>query len=90
MLFKQVDFQANTLNHEFVGQQLGPNEVITKCELMNDILQEYPADRTDVVHDKNTARLLFRPRSVRPQVDILYPEEKSVSFECLDVTNMSA
>ena len=34
----------------------------------------------DVIHDKNTARLLFRPRSVRPKIDVLFPEEKSVGL----------
>ncbi|KAK1927856.1 hypothetical protein DB88DRAFT_479560 [Papiliotrema laurentii] len=57
-----LSIAPNSLNQKFVGQQLGPNEVFTKF----------------VVHDKHTARLLFRPRSVRPQVDILYPEEKSL------------
>ncbi|EIW66433.1 hypothetical protein TREMEDRAFT_65285 [Tremella mesenterica DSM 1558] len=54
--------EEKTFNQQFVGRQLGPNEVLTKY----------------VVHDKNTARLLFRPRSLRPQIDLLYPEEKSV------------
>lgn len=36
------------------------------------------ANGSVVVHEKNTARLLFRPRSIRPQIDILFPEETSV------------
>nr|ODN85538.1 hypothetical protein L203_04787 [Cryptococcus depauperatus CBS 7841] len=46
----------------FVGNQLGPNEVFTKY----------------VLHDQNTARLLFRPRSVRPNLEFFHPEEKSL------------
>ena len=34
----------------------------------------------DAVHNKNTARLVFRPRSVRPKIDLIFPEERSVSF----------
>jgi len=35
---------------------------------------------SDAVHNKNTARLVFRPRSVRPKIDLIFPEERSVSF----------
>ena len=34
----------------------------------------------DAVHNKNTARLVFRPRSVRPKIDLIFPEERSVSL----------
>ena len=36
-----ADTQDKTFNQKFVGQQLGPNEVITKCE------QQFSGPRTD-------------------------------------------
>ncbi|KAL7424614.1 hypothetical protein Q5752_000298 [Cryptotrichosporon argae] len=57
-----LSVDASTFAQRFAGRQLGPNEVLTKF----------------VVHDKNTARLLFRPRAVRPRVDMLFPEEQSM------------
>ena len=38
----------------------------------------------DAVHSKNTARLVFRPRSVRPKIDLIFPEERSVSLSLLN------
>lgn len=32
-----------------------------------------------VPHDKNTVRILFRPRTDRSKVELLYGEEKAVS-----------
>ncbi|WRT65820.1 uncharacterized protein IL334_002769 [Kwoniella shivajii] len=71
-----LTIEDKTWKQTFVGNQLGPNEVMTKY----------------VVHDKNTARLLFRPRSIRPSVNFLHPEEKSleVSLSILDWTVTSA
>ncbi|ORX35265.1 hypothetical protein BD324DRAFT_652404 [Kockovaella imperatae] len=71
-----LTISGGTFNQKFVGQQLGPNEVLTKY----------------VIHDKNTARLLFRPRSVRPKIDILFPEERSleVSISIADWQVLSA
>ncbi|WWC88037.1 uncharacterized protein L201_002940 [Kwoniella dendrophila CBS 6074] len=68
--------EDKTWKQSFIGNQLGPNEVMTKY----------------IVHDKNTARLLFRPRSVRPSVEFLHPEEKSleVSLSVADWTVTSA
>ncbi|OCF38280.1 hypothetical protein I317_07960 [Kwoniella heveanensis CBS 569] len=71
-----LTIEDKTWKQTFVGNQLGPNEVMTKY----------------VVHDKNTARLLFRPRSVRPSVEFLHPEEKSleVSLSLADWTVTAA
>ncbi|GFZ42429.1 hypothetical protein JCM24511_00144 [Saitozyma sp. JCM 24511] len=62
--------EGGSFKEKFVGKQLGPNEVFAKF----------------IAHDQATARLLFRPRSVRPKVDILYPEETSleVSYHVAD------
>ncbi|BEI86093.1 hypothetical protein CcaverHIS002_0603800 [Cutaneotrichosporon cavernicola] len=54
--------ESGTFAQNFQGQQLGPNEVLTKF----------------YVQEKDTVRLLFRPRSVRPQIDVLFPEESSL------------
>ncbi|KAK8861686.1 hypothetical protein IAR55_002509 [Kwoniella newhampshirensis] len=54
--------EDKTFKQDFDGNQLGPNEVLTKY----------------IVHDKSTARLIFRPRSVRPNIEFLHPEEKSL------------
>ncbi|GMK59918.1 hypothetical protein CspeluHIS016_0901350 [Cutaneotrichosporon spelunceum] len=51
-----------TFAQKFQGMQLGPNEVLTKF----------------YVQEKDTVRLLFRPRSVRPKIDVLFPEESSL------------
>ncbi|KAK6907483.1 hypothetical protein I203_101477 [Kwoniella mangroviensis CBS 8507] len=71
-----LSIEDKTWKQTFVGNQLGPNEVMTKY----------------VVHDKNTARLLFRPRSARPSIEFLHPEEKSleVSLSIADWTVTSA
>ncbi|WWC68494.1 uncharacterized protein I206_102423 [Kwoniella pini CBS 10737] len=71
-----LSIEDKTWKQTFVGNQLGPNEVMTKY----------------IVHDKNTARLLFRPRSVRPSVEFLHAEEKSleVSLSIADWTVTSA
>ncbi|ORY29782.1 hypothetical protein BCR39DRAFT_588155 [Naematelia encephala] len=68
--------EDKTFKQTFSGQQLGPNEVLTKY----------------VVHDKSTARLLFRPRSVRTNIDMVFPEEKSleVSLSVADWTIATA
>ncbi|TXT05520.1 uncharacterized protein COLE_06840 [Cutaneotrichosporon oleaginosum] len=52
----------DSFGQKFHGKQLGPHEVLTKF----------------FVQEKTTARLLFRPRTVRPQIDILHPEESSL------------
>ncbi|WWC60455.1 uncharacterized protein I303_103027 [Kwoniella dejecticola CBS 10117] len=71
-----LTIEDKTWKQTFVGNQLGPNEVMTKY----------------VVHDKNTARLLFRPRPFRPSVEFLHAEEKSleVSLSIADWTVTSA
>ncbi|KAI9632755.1 uncharacterized protein MKK02DRAFT_41065 [Dioszegia hungarica] len=47
--------EDKTAKQKFVGKALGPNDILTKF----------------VIHDQATARLLCRPRSIQPKLDIL-------------------
>ncbi|WVR03709.1 hypothetical protein IAU60_000704 [Kwoniella sp. DSM 27419] len=71
-----MTIEEKTFDQSFVGNQLGPNEVLSKY----------------IVHDKGVARLLFRPRSVRPSIEFLHPEEQSleVSLSLADWTVTAA
>ncbi|WWD16391.1 hypothetical protein CI109_100817 [Kwoniella shandongensis] len=62
-----LSIEDKTFKQTFSGNQLGPNEVLTKY----------------IVHDKSTARLIFRPRSVRPNIEFLHPEEKSLEVSLI-------
>ncbi|TYJ55570.1 hypothetical protein B9479_003720 [Cryptococcus floricola] len=54
----------NMTKQRFAGTQLRPDEVFTRC----------------VPQDKNVCRVMFCPRSIRPGIKLLHPDEKSVEI----------